>query len=143
MVRSVASGRSGDRPARELGVRAYAVAAAPTVKTHPVRAARIAMMHTWLSTQSEGWWRLEFDRHKIPYDYISTQTAAKLDLRAKYDVIIFAPGVRGNPQAIVQGLPMYGNPLPWKKTPETPNLGDRRDGRYAPGPRVGRARSPA
>src|SRR5205823_712293 len=31
--------------------------------------------------------------------------------------------VRGNPQAIVQGLPMYGNPLPWKKTAETPNLG--------------------
>ena len=61
----------------ELGVQAYAVAAAPAVKTHPVRAARIAMMHTWLSTQSEGWWRLEFDRLKIPYDYISTQTAAK------------------------------------------------------------------
>ena len=25
-------------------------------------------MHTWLSTQAEGWWRLEFDRLKIPYD---------------------------------------------------------------------------
>ena len=34
-------------------------------------------MHTWLSTQSEGWWRLEFDRHKIPYEYISTQTVAQ------------------------------------------------------------------
>jgi hypothetical protein len=107
----------------ELGVQAYAVTAAPTVKTHPVRAARIAMMHTWLSTQGEGWWRLEFDRLHIPYDYISTQKAGTLDLRAKYDVILFAPGVRGNPQAIVTGMPMYGNPLPWKKTPETPNLG--------------------
>jgi hypothetical protein len=107
----------------ELGVRAYAVAAAPAVKTHPVRAARIAMMHTWMSTQNEGWWRLEFDRLGVPYDYISTQKAATLDLRTKYDVIVFAPGVRGTPQAVVMGMPMYGNPLPWKKTPETPNLG--------------------
>jgi hypothetical protein len=106
----------------ELGVRAWAVAAAPSVKTHPVAAPRIAMMHTWLSTQSEGWWRLEFDRLGVPYDYISTQKAAGLDLRSKYDVIVFAPGVRGNALSIVQGMPMAGNPLPWKKTPETPNL---------------------
>jgi hypothetical protein len=109
----------------ELGVQAFAVAAAPTVKTHPLRAARIAMMHTWQSTQAEGWWRLEFDRLGIPYDYISTQkVAADADLRSKYDVIVFAPGGggRGNPQGVVNGMPMYGNPLPWKVTPETPNL---------------------
>jgi hypothetical protein len=107
----------------ELGFRAYAVDAAPGVKTHPLRAARVAIMHTWMNTQAEGWWRLEFDRLKIPYTYISTQTVAKdADLRSKYDVIIFGPGAGGNPQAIVNGRPMYGNPLPWKVTPETPNL---------------------
>ncbi len=107
----------------ELGIQAHAAAAAPTVKTHPVRAARIAIMHTWLSTQAEGWWRLEFDRLKIPYDYINTQTVSKTgDLRSKYDVIVFAPGVRGNPETIIEGLPMYGNPLPWKVTALTPNL---------------------
>jgi len=113
------------KAAAELGIQAYAVATAPDVKTHPARAARIALMHTWLSTQSEGWWRLEFDRLKVPYDYISTQTASKTaDLRAKYDVIVFAPGGgRGNPQAIVSGMPMYGNPLPWKVSQLTPNLG--------------------
>src|SRR5271157_5914690 len=110
----------------DLGVQAYAVAAAPSVKTHPLRAARIAMMHTWQSTQAEGWWRLEFDRLGVPYDYISTQkVAAQSDLRSKYDVIVFAPGGggRGNPQGVVNGMPMYGNPLPWKVTPLTPNLG--------------------
>jgi len=107
----------------ELGVQAYAVAAAPTVKTHPLRAARIAIMHTWLNTQAEGWWRLEFDRLQIPYSYISTQAISKIaDLRARYDVIVFGPGAGGNPQTIVNGRPMYGNPLPWKVTPETPNL---------------------
>ncbi|MGA2197366.1 MAG: M14 family zinc carboxypeptidase [Bryobacteraceae bacterium] len=107
----------------ELGVQAYAVAAAPAVKTHPLRAARIAIMHTWLNTQAEGWWRLEFDRLQIPYSYISTQAISKIaDLHAKYDVIVFGPGAGGNPQTIVNGRPMYGNPLPWKVTPETPNL---------------------
>jgi hypothetical protein len=107
----------------ELGVPAYAVASAPTVKTHPLRAARVAIMHTWSSTQAEGWWRLEFDRLGVPYEYISTQTPAKVaDLRAKYDVIVFAPGGRGNPTAVINGSPMYGNPLPWKVTPQTPNL---------------------
>src|SRR5262249_23701486 len=112
------------KAADELGVQTYAVDAAPSVKTHPLRAARIAFMHTWMSTQAEGWWRLEFDRLKIPYSYISTQkVAADADLRSKYDVIIFAPGGgRGGPQSVVNGLPMYGNPLPWKVTPETPNL---------------------
>jgi hypothetical protein len=107
----------------ELGVQAYAVSAAPSVKTHPIRAARIAIMHTWYSTQPEGWWRVEFDRLKIPFDYISTQTAASIaDLRSKYDVIVFPPGIR-NPQSVINGMPMYGNPLPWKVTALTPNLG--------------------
>jgi hypothetical protein len=107
----------------ELGLRAWAMDSAPTVKTHPIRAARVAIMHTWLNTQAEGWWRLEFDRLKIPFTYINTQTVSKdADLRSKYDVIIFGPGAGGNPQTIVSGRPMYGNPLPWKVTPQTPNL---------------------
>ncbi len=123
IVRSVPAGELA-KACADLGVQAYAAAAAPVVKTHPIRAARVAIMHTWLSTQGDGWWRLEFDRLKIPYDYISTQTVFKnADLRSKYDVIVFAPGVRGNPQTIVSGMPMYGNPLPWKVTQLTPNLG--------------------
>jgi hypothetical protein len=111
------------RAAAELGVQAYSVAAAPSVKTHPLRAARVAIMHTWLNTQAEGWWRLEFDRLQIPYSYISTQTASEEgDLRSRFDVIIFPPGLGGNPQRVIAGLPMYGNALPWKVTPLTPNL---------------------
>ena len=124
IVRGVASGDLS-KAAAELGVRVYAVAEAPGVKTHAARAGHIAIMHTWLSTQSDGWWRLEFDRLKIPYDYISTQTIAAMPaggLRAKYDAIVFPPGIRGA-QAVINGMPMYGNPLPWKVTPLTPNLG--------------------
>jgi hypothetical protein len=106
----------------DLGLHAYAVAAAPQVKSHPARAARIALMHSWLSTQNEGWWRIAFDKLGVPYDYISTQTAARdANLNAKYDVIVFAP-VGRDPQSVVSGTPMYGNPIPWKKTELTPNL---------------------
>ncbi|HEV7838244.1 MAG TPA: hypothetical protein VGO75_09295, partial [Gemmatimonadaceae bacterium] len=77
----------------------------------------------WLSTQTEGWWRQAFDFLKIPYSYISVQDAAKdPNLRAKYDVILFPPG-GGSPQAIVAGLPMWRNAMPWKKTDLTPNMG--------------------
>ena len=111
------------RVANELGIQVYAVTDAPTVKTHPIRAPRIAMMHTWLNTQDEGWYRIGLDHLQIPFTYISTQDVSRdPNLKAKYDVILFAPVGRAS-QAIISGLPMYGNPLPWKKTQLTPNLG--------------------
>ena len=111
------------RVANELGIQVYAVADAPSVKMHPLRAPRIAMMHTWLSTQDEGWYRVGLDQVQVPFAYISTQDVAREpNLKSKYDVILFAPVGRGA-QAIINGMPMYGNPLPWKKTQLTPNLG--------------------
>src|SRR3546814_137411 len=85
---------------------------------------RIALMHTWLTTQTEGWWRMELDAMHVPYAYISTQDITHdSDLRAKYDVILFAPVGRGNTRQIIDGLPMWGNALPWRTTELTPNLG--------------------
>ncbi len=109
-----------------LGLQAYALDSAPSVKTHPVRAARVALMHTWLSTQTEGWWRQALDTMNIPYDYISTQTVAKEpDLNSKYDVILFPPvGRFVSPDVIINGISTdWGNPLPWKTTDLTPNIG--------------------
>ncbi len=85
---------------------------------------RIALMHTWFSTQDEGWWRLALESMNVPYEYISTQDASSTaNLREKYDVILFPPvSGRVSPQDIVNGYPA-GPPLPWKKTDLTPNLG--------------------
>ncbi|MGB6431143.1 MAG: hypothetical protein WBF06_11190, partial [Candidatus Acidiferrales bacterium] len=126
IIRGGASAQDVSAALADLGLQATAVLTPPDVKTHPVRAARIAVMHTWQRTMTEGWWRLALDTLGIPYDYISTQTAAADDnLNAKYDVILFPPAdTGGDAMSIVRGMPGdWGNPLPWKATPETPNLG--------------------
>ncbi|HSR80934.1 MAG TPA: hypothetical protein VLL28_09175, partial [Hyphomicrobiaceae bacterium] len=113
-----------DRAASESGVAVEAVAAAPKVKTRPVAKPRIALLHTWLNTQTEGWWRQRLDLLKIPFTYISTQdVAAEPNLGSRYDVILFPPVGVGNPHRIISGLPLWGEPMPRKTTPETPDLG--------------------
>jgi hypothetical protein len=110
----------------DLGLQAVGLPGTPAVKSHALRTARVALLHTWLSTQTEGWWRQALDQMQIPYTYISTQLVAReSDLRAKYDVILFPPSGRGDTMTVINGLPMsWGNPLPWKTTPETPNIGN-------------------
>ena len=117
-----------DSAFRSLDLRddAISLASVPSAESHTLdHLPRIAILHTWLATQTEGWWRLAFDKLGIPYSYISTQTAAaEPDLRSKYDVILCAPVTGRTPAAqIVQGLPMWGNTEPWQKTALTPNLG--------------------
>jgi hypothetical protein len=84
---------------------------------------RIAVVHTWQSTQDEGWARIALDNFKVKYDYISVhEVRDNAKLKAKYDVILM-PQTSGSAQSIVNGRPMVGDPIPWKKTPQTPNLG--------------------
>jgi hypothetical protein len=109
----------------DLGLKATAVASAPSVKTHAGRAARVALVHTWINTQDEGWWRQTLDLRGVPFAYISTQALGKeSDLKSKYDVILFPPVGRASAQQIISGTPLYGNPIPWKKTELTPNIGN-------------------
>ncbi len=114
------------KEATALGVLAVAVDKAPEVAQHPLAAPRIALVHTWINTQDEGWFRIEFDRLGIPYDYISDQVIGRSpNLREKWDVIIFGP-TRGTSQSIVRGVPKRGEneaPIPWKKSDLTPNFG--------------------
>jgi hypothetical protein len=108
----------------DLSLDAWRLAAAPSVPVHAVTPPRIAFMHTWLNTQTEGWWRYAFDTAGVPYDYINTQTAASQpDLRGKYDVIIFAPVGYSSTAEILSGIPAWNNAMPWQKSELTPNLG--------------------
>ncbi|HQR31104.1 MAG TPA: hypothetical protein PLK30_00100, partial [Blastocatellia bacterium] len=114
----------------ELGLTANAVDELPKVAQHALAVPRIALVHTWTNTQNEGWYRVEFDRLGIPYDYISDQVIGKTaDLRSKWDVIIWGP-VGGTAQSLVRGIPNRGandSPIPWQKSDLTPNMGQSPD----------------
>jgi hypothetical protein len=117
--------------AKDLGLRIRASAADPKAARHEITVPRIALLHTWTSTQVEGWFRLALDETRIPYAYISDQVVRDTaNLKEKYDVIIFPPA--GNSvSSLINGLPKrmlpdgsdFGGAIPWKTTDLTPNLG--------------------
>jgi hypothetical protein len=94
----------------------------PDVETHPVEAPRVAVMHTWSSTQQEGWLRIGMDEYEIPYDYISVHEIRDIpDLKSRWDVIVIGAGA-GDALSLLRGV-QGDEPIPWKKTDVTPNLG--------------------
>jgi hypothetical protein len=124
---SAASRSDIETNARDLGLKVVAVAEVPKVAMHDMVAPRIVLVHTWTNTQNEGWYRVAFDQLKIPYDYISDKELGKVaNLRDKWDVILFGP-VGGSAQRIVNGIPMRGDPIPFKASSITPNLGGAPD----------------
>ncbi|HYW70169.1 MAG TPA: M14 family zinc carboxypeptidase [Pyrinomonadaceae bacterium] len=109
-------------PVADSGLKAVAVEKLPEIKMHLLAVPRIAILHTWTNTQNDGWFRIEFDRLQVPYTYISDQVIRNTpNLRDKFDVIIFPP-VGGSAQTIVNGIPMRGDPIPWKASESTPNM---------------------
>ena len=123
--------RSSSRPTASLGLHAHAVGSEIKVKRHPVSVPRIALLHTWVNTQNDGWFRLALDECEVPYSYISDQDVrATPDLKAKYDVIIFPPVTSSLP-TLINGVRKrllddgsdFGGPVPFKSTELTPNLG--------------------
>ena len=111
-----------DEAGKAHGFAVHASASVPDVPTHESVVPRVAVMHTWQTTQTEGWVRIALDEFGIPYDYISVHEARDNPrLRDKYDVILFGPSLP-DPLSLVTGL--AGNrPMPWKKTELTPNIG--------------------
>jgi hypothetical protein len=108
----------------DLGLMVHGLAGKPGVKTHELDAPRIAILHSWLNTQDEGWYRLAFDKLQVPYAYIPLQEIRDTkDLRAKYDVIIFPPAsMVGKISRVVNGI-AGKEPIPYIKTEKYPNLG--------------------
>jgi hypothetical protein len=119
-----------ENAAKDLGIRVKGAAAEPVVTKHEIALPRIAIVHTWVNTQNEGWYRLALDEMKVPYTYISDQALGKLpNLRDRFDVILFPPGA-GNLASMINGIPKrttpdgtdFGGPIPWERTALTPNL---------------------
>jgi hypothetical protein len=105
-----------------LGLNAVASAAPVSVRRHAITVPRIALLHSWIETQNEGWVRYAFDQMGIPYTYISEQGLKRPGYLDKVDVVVY-PNVGAPAINLVNGRPMIGPAIPWKKTATTPNLG--------------------
>jgi hypothetical protein len=116
--------------ARDLGIKVVGVADEPKVARHELKAPRIALLHTWTSTQDEGWFRLALEETGVPYSYISdTVVRTTPNLRDKYDVILFPPTF-SDLRELLNGFPKRILPdgtdagaIPWQKSDVTPNWG--------------------
>ncbi|HEX9691111.1 MAG TPA: M14 family zinc carboxypeptidase [Gemmatimonadales bacterium] len=107
--------------ADEYGFTVHGLRRMPSVPMHPVETPRVAVVHTWSTTQTEGWLRSGLDEYGIPYDYISVhELRDDAHLRDKYDVIVMGPST--SPLGILNGVD-GDEPIPWKRTELTPNLG--------------------
>ena len=99
-----------------------AVANAPGGKQHEVTLPRVAIYHSWFSTQDEGWSRYTFDERGIPYTSIDKDDLKAGDLRKKFDVIL-VPRMRGNVGDFIYGVDSKFGPMPFTKTAEYPSHG--------------------
>jgi hypothetical protein len=116
--------------AHDLSVQVFGAIDEPQVARHEVKVPRIALLHTWTSTQNEGWFRLALEETGIPYSYISdTVVRTTPNLRDKYDVILFPPTF-SDLRELLLGFPKRTLPdgtdsgaIPWQKSDVTPNWG--------------------
>ena len=105
---------------KQLGMQATS-ASDVSVALRAVTLPRIALMHSWLETQNEGWVRYALDVFGVPYTYIADQSLRRPGALDRFDVVVF-PHVSNYAQ-LLNGRPMVGPPLPWKKTATTPHHG--------------------
>ncbi len=118
------------KAASDLGIQVVSAAAEPSVARHALTAPRIALLHTWTSTQNEGWFRLALESTGVPYTYISdTAVRTTPNLRDKFDVILFPPTF-SDLRELLAGIPKRilpdgtdAGPIPWQKSDVTPNWG--------------------
>ena len=115
-----------DAPAVRTRVAAMGLDATATadidVASHAITLPRIAIMHSWISTQDEGWVRYAFERLGVPYTTISEQEIRNPGVLDRFDVVVY-PHVGGNAANLLNGRPMAGPPVPYRKSADTPHLG--------------------
>jgi hypothetical protein len=122
-----ASQVSAERVREWAGAYGVAVTGVPAaalegVARHDLNLPRIAILHTWRSTQDEGWVRYTLDHLGIPYTYIGEDRLKEGRLRDRFDVILF-PHQSGSAKAIFQGIDPKYSPMPYTRTPEFPTHG--------------------
>ncbi|MDZ4675040.1 MAG: M14 family zinc carboxypeptidase, partial [Gemmatimonadota bacterium] len=107
---------------RTSGLKAVATGAV-TARQRALRVPRIALAHSWSSTQDEGWVRLSLEHAGVPFTYVADQKFKDPGFFDRFDVVIY-PHVGGSLGTLINGRMNDGPPMPWKKTAQTPHLGE-------------------
>jgi len=105
-----------------LGLDFTATVYAPDVARHSAKAPRLGVWVPWADTDSIGWIRYSLDQRKVHYVYIRDEDIRAGKLNDKIDILLYGH-VDLELAEQIQGLPKRWSPMPFKKTPETPNFG--------------------
>jgi zinc carboxypeptidase len=108
--------------AAKLGLSFAATAQMPAVRRHVVDLPRLALFHTWTSTQDAGWARYTLDRAGVDYTLVSDEDLRRGGLEERFDVVLF-PNTAGDFAGIVRGIDPKWSPLAYTRTPEYPSHG--------------------
>jgi hypothetical protein len=108
--------------AQRYGLTIRGVSAAPALARHPLDLPRVAIYHSWYSTQDAGWARYTFERYGIPFRSIDKDDLRRGGLRARFDVVL-VPSFGGSVAQMINGIDRKWGPLPYQRTAATPNLG--------------------
>lgn len=76
----------------ELGINAYAVGAAPTGETLPIAPVRIGLVDQYGGVIPAGWTRWLLEQYEFPFKVVFPSELDKGNLKANYDVLLFANG---------------------------------------------------
>jgi hypothetical protein len=110
------------RVAGHLDLDFASTARIPAVARHEAPVPRLGLWVPWADTDSIGWIRYSLDRRHIPYTYVRDEDIRAGHLRSKFDVLLYGR-VDLELAAQIHGLPKAWGPMPYEKTPQTPNLG--------------------
>ncbi len=110
--------------ARVMAQRGISLTAAevPDVDVFAVDLPRIAVYHTWFSTQEDGWVRYWLDEMGVEYESIDKDDLRAGDLKQRFDVILVSPA-RGNATRWTHGIDPRFGPMPYTRTEQFPSHG--------------------
>ena len=96
----------------------------PDVHTHELDLPRVALLHSWLSTQNAGWARYSLDAAAVPFRLLAKDEIRQGGLRNNYDVIVVpAFGGQTTFKTVLGGVDTKWSPLAYTTTATTPNIG--------------------
>ena len=95
----------------------------PKVKKHLLDAPRIALLHSWVSTQNAGWLRYTLDDSGVPYTLLTREGLKKGNLREQFDAIVAPAYQVAGLASLIGGIDPKWSPLPYNRSKLTPSHG--------------------